>query len=175
VFIGMDHFAKPGDELTRALEQGRLQRNFQGYSTHADCDMIGFGVSSIGKVGPCYSQNEKDIDAYYAALDAGHLPVMRGMTLTQDDILRRSVIQALMCRFSLSVEAIEQTFAINFAEYFADELPKIREFQQMGLLHFDGDFLMVEPKGRFLIRNIAMVFDRHLRERDTHARYSKTI
>ncbi|MOA53365.1 Oxygen-independent coproporphyrinogen-III oxidase [compost metagenome] len=97
------------------------------------------------------------------------------MTLTQDDILRRSVIQALMCRFSLSVEAIEQTFAINFADYFADELPKIREFQQMGLLHFDGDFLTVEPKGRFLIRNIAMAFDRHLRERETHARYSKTI
>ena len=147
VFIGMDHFAKPGDELTRALEQGRLQRNFQGYSTHADCDMIGLGVSSIGKVGPCYSQNEKELDAYYAALDEGRLPVMRGMTLTQDDILRRSVIQSLMCRFSLSVEAIEQTFAIDFAGYFADELPKIREFQQMGLLHFDGDFLTVEPKG----------------------------
>lgn len=175
VFIGMDHFAKPGDELTRALEQGRLQRNFQGYSTHADCDMIGLGVSSIGKVGPCYSQNEKELDAYYAALDEGRLPVMRGMTLNEDDILRRSVIQALMCRFSLSVEAIEETFAINFAEYFADELPKVREFQQMGLLTFDGDFLMVQPKGRFLIRNIAMVFDRHLRERETRARYSKTI
>lgn len=175
VFIGMDHFAKPDDELTRALQQGRLQRNFQGYSTHADCDMIGLGVSSIGKVGPCYSQNEKELDAYYAALDAGRLPVMRGMTLSQDDILRRSVIQGLMCRFSLSVEAIEQTFAINFADYFADELPKIREFQQMGLLTFDGDFLMVAPKGRFLIRNIAMVFDRHLRERETKARYSQTI
>lgn len=175
VFIGMDHFAKPDDELTRALQQGRLQRNFQGYSTHADCDMIGLGVSSIGKVGPCYSQNEKDIDAYYAALDAGHLPVLRGMTLTQDDILRRSVIQSLMCRFSLSVEAIEETFGINFADYFADELPLIREFQQVGLLTFDGDFLMVAPKGRFLIRNIAMVFDRHLRERETKARYSKTI
>lgn len=175
VFIGMDHFAKPDDELTRALQQGRLQRNFQGYSTHADCDMIGLGVSSIGKVGPCYTQNEKELDAYYAALDAGHLPVLRGMTLTQDDILRRSVIQALMCRFSLSVEAIEQTFAINFAHYFAEELPKIRAFQQEGLLTFDGDFLMVAPKGRFLIRNIAMVFDRHLRERETTARYSKTI
>ena len=175
VFIGMDHFAKPDDELTRALQQGRLQRNFQGYSTHADCDMIGLGVSSIGKIGPCYTQNEKELDAYYAALDAGHLPVLRGMTLTQDDILRRSVIQALMCRFSLSVEAIEQTFAINFADYFAEELPQIRAFQQEGLLTFDGDFLMVAPKGRFLIRNTAMVFDRHLRERTTTARYSQTI
>lgn len=175
LFVGMDHFARPDDDLAQALRQGRLQRNFQGYSTHADCDMIGLGVSSIGKVGPCYSQNEKDLDAYYARLDAGELPVMRGMVLDQDDILRRAVIQALMCRFALSVEAIEQTFGIVFADYFAAELPRIREFQQLGLLRFDGDFLMVEPKGRFLIRNIAMVFDRHLRERQTQARYSRTI
>ncbi|TCW29641.1 oxygen-independent coproporphyrinogen III oxidase [Gulbenkiania mobilis] len=175
VFIGMDHFAKPDDDLTRALEQGRLQRNFQGYSTHADCDMIGLGVSSIGKVGPCYAQSQKDIELYYQALDAGHLPVMRGLTLDSDDILRRSVIQALMCRFALSTEAIEEVFNINFAEYFAEELPRLRALQQEGLLTFDGDFLMVEPKGRFLIRNIAMIFDRHLRERETRARYSKTI
>jgi AcrR family transcriptional regulator len=174
-FIGMDHFAKPEDDLAVALRQGRLQRNFQGYSTHADCDMIGLGVSSIGKIGPCYSQSEKDLDSYYAALDNGHLPIMRGMTLDNDDILRRSVIQALMCRFSLSVEAIEQVHGINFADYFAEELPAIREYHKMGLLTFDGDFLMVEPKGRFLIRNIAMLFDRHLRERETRARYSKTI
>jgi oxygen-independent coproporphyrinogen-3 oxidase len=175
VFIGMDHFAKPEDDLAIALRQARLQRNFQGYSTHADCDMIGLGVSSIGKVGPCYSQNEKDLDSYYAALDEGRLPVMRGMVLDQDDILRRGIIQALMCRFSLSVEAIEQVHGINFAEYFAAELPAIREYHKLGLLTFDGDFLMVEPKGRFLIRNIAMLFDRHLRERETKARYSKTI
>ena len=137
--------------------------------------MIGLGVSSIGKVGPCYSQNEKDLDSYYAALDEGRLPVMRGMVLDQDDILRRGIIQALMCRFSLSVEAIEQVHGINFADYFAAELPAIREYHKLGLLTFDGDFLMVEPKGRFLIRNIAMLFDRHLRERETKARYSKTI
>nr|WP_294867344.1 oxygen-independent coproporphyrinogen III oxidase [uncultured Pseudogulbenkiania sp.] len=175
VFIGMDHFAKPDDDLTVALRQGRLQRNFQGYSTHADCDMIGFGVSSIGKVGPCYSQNEKDLEGYYTALDENRLPVLRGMVLDGDDILRRSIIQALMCRFALSVEAIEQVHGINFAEYFAAEMPAIREFQQQGLLTFDGDFLMVQPKGRFLIRNIAMAFDRHLRERQTKARYSRTI
>lgn len=175
VFIGMDHFAKPDDELASALRQGRLQRNFQGYSTHADCDMIGLGVSSIGKVGPCYSQSAKDLDSYYAALDSGHLPVLRGLTLDNDDILRRSIIQGLMCRFSLSVEALEEIHGINFAEYFAEELPQIREYQQLGLLSFDGDFIMVEPKGRFLIRNIAMIFDRHLRERRTQARYSKTI
>jgi len=175
LFIGMDHFAKPDDDLAVALRQGRLQRNFQGYSTYADCDMLGFGVSSIGKIGPCYTQNEKDLDRYYAALDAGHLPVMRGYVLDTDDIMRRTIIQALMCRFALSVESIEEIFNINFAFYFAEEMPKLRELQQMGLIHFDGDFLTVEPRGRFLIRNIAMVFDRHLRERETHARYSKVI
>ena len=175
VFIGMDHFAKPDDELAVALRQGRLQRNFQGYSTHADCDMLAFGVSSIGKVGSSYSQNDKTLEGYYAALDEGRLPVVRGLTLDKDDVLRRTIIQGLMCRFSLSIEAIEDIYAINFAQYFAAEMPQIREFQQQGLLSFDGDFLMVEPKGRFLIRNIAMIFDRHLRERRTHARYSKTI
>ncbi|NHQ82710.1 oxygen-independent coproporphyrinogen III oxidase [Chromobacterium vaccinii] len=175
VFIGMDHFAKPDDELAIALRQGRLQRNFQGYSTHSDCDMLAFGVSSIGKVGSCYSQNDKTLDGYYAALDQGRLPVVRGLTLDNDDVLRRTIIQSLMCRFALSVEAIEEIHGINFAQYFAAEMPQIREFQQQGLLSFDGDFLMVEPQGRFLIRNIAMIFDRHLRERETHARYSKTI
>ena len=175
VFIGMDHFAKPQDELSVALAQGRLQRNFQGYSTHAECDMIGIGVSSIGRVGACYSQNEKELDSYYAALDAGHLPVMRGLTLNEDDILRRSVIQGLMCRFSLSVESIEQTFAINFADYFAAELEQLEDYQAQGLVSFDGEFLLVEPKGRFLIRNIAMLFDRYLREKQTAASYSKTI
>ncbi|AOZ50141.1 oxygen-independent coproporphyrinogen III oxidase [Chromobacterium vaccinii] len=175
VFIGMDHFAKPDDELAIALRQGRLQRNFQGYSTHSDCDMLAFGVSSIGKVGSCYSQNDKTLDGYYAALDQGRLPVVRGLTLDNDDVLRRTIIQSLMCRFALSVEAIEEIHGINFAQYFAAEMPQIREFQQQGLLSFDGDFLMVEPQGRFLIRNIAMIFDRHLRERETRARYSKTI
>ncbi|OHX16765.1 oxygen-independent coproporphyrinogen III oxidase [Chromobacterium amazonense] len=175
VFIGMDHFAKPDDELAVALRQGRLQRNFQGYSTHADCDMLGFGVSSIGKIGACYTQNDKTLEGYYAALDQKKLPVVRGLTLDNDDVLRRTIIQGLMCRFSLSVEAIEEIYGINFAQYFTEEMPQIRVFQQQGLLSFDGDFLMVEPKGRFLIRNIAMIFDRHLRERQTHARYSKTI
>ncbi|MCP9759382.1 oxygen-independent coproporphyrinogen III oxidase [Aquitalea sp. S1-19] len=175
VFIGMDHFAKPEDDLSRALAEGRLQRNFQGYSTHADCDMIGLGVSSIGKVRASFVQSEKDIEQYYAALDGGHLPVMRGYMLDSDDILRRAIIQALMCRFSLSVSAIEEVYGINFREYFAAELPQLETLQQLGLLSFDGDFIMVEPRGRFLIRNIAMVFDRHLRERKTQARYSKTI
>ncbi|KZE32801.1 oxygen-independent coproporphyrinogen III oxidase [Crenobacter luteus] len=175
LFIGMDHFALPSDELAVALRQGRLQRNFQGYSTHADCDLIGLGVSAIGQIGGAYVQNAKDLDAYRAALADGRLPVMRGLALSGDDILRRSVIQALMCRFSLSIEAIEQTHGIVFADYFAAEMPAIRAFADEGLLTFDGDFLMVEPRGRFLIRNIAMVFDRHLRERASGARYSQTV
>ena len=137
--------------------------------------MLAFGVSSIGKIGPSYTQNEKDLQLYYDAIDQGHLPVMRGLVLDADDIMRRTIIQALMCRFALSFEAIEEIFNINFADYFAEELPKLREMQQMGLLHFDGDFLTVEPKGRFLIRNIAMLFDRHLRERKSGASYSKVI
>jgi oxygen-independent coproporphyrinogen-3 oxidase len=175
LFIGMDHFAKPQDELSHALLQGRLQRNFQGYSTYADCDLVALGVSAIGKVGPCYSQNEKDLQSYMAALDDGRLPVMRGLLLSPDDILRRSIIQALMCNFSLSVSAIEETHGILFADYFGAELKDIEAFEQMGLLSFDGDFLMVEPRGRFLIRNIAMSFDRHLRERRHEGRYSRTI
>lgn len=175
VFIGMDHFAKPEDELAIALRQGRLQRNFQGYSTHADCDMIGIGVSSISKVGASYSQNERELEDYYAALDEGRLPVMRGMVLTQDDLLRRSIIQALMCRFALAFDAYEEVYQFKFKQYFAEELRQLEEFKAMGLLTVDDGFLVVEPRGRFLIRNIAMVFDKHLREKKTHAQYSKTI
>ncbi len=175
VFIGMDHFAKPDDELVKALRQGRLQRNFQGYSTHADCDLIGIGVSSIGKVGASYIQNTRDADEYYAALDQGHLPVMRGMTLTRDDLLRRSIIQALMCRFALAFDVYEETYGIQFAEYFAEELAQITAFERLGLVVQDHGFLVVTPKGRFLIRNIAMVFDRHLREKKAQATYSQTV
>lgn len=175
VFIGMDHFAKPEDELAIALRQGRLQRNFQGYSTHADCDMIGLGVSSISKVGASYSQSERNLEAYYQAIDENRLPVMRGMVLTQDDLLRRSIIQALMCRFVLAFDVYEEVYQIEFKRYFAEEMHQLDELKKLGLLTVDDGFLVVEPRGRFLIRNIAMVFDKHLREQKTHAQYSKTI
>ncbi|EGZ48194.1 oxygen-independent coproporphyrinogen III oxidase [Neisseria wadsworthii] len=174
-FIGMDHFAKPTDELTIALHEGRLQRNFQGYSTHADCDLIAIGVSSIGKIGSIYAQNEKDIDAYYAALDANRLPIMRGYQLTQDDILRRQIIQDLMCRFSLDFSEYQEQFGIQFEEYFEQELQDLNQMAQLGLLHLDTGSLTVSPKGRFLIRNIAMIFDYHLRHRETKVRYSQTV
>ncbi|WP_373740273.1 oxygen-independent coproporphyrinogen III oxidase [Neisseria sp.] len=175
VFIGMDHFAKPEDELAVALREGLLQRNFQGYSTYADCDLVALGVSSIGKIGAAYIQNQRDIDAYYADIDAGRLPVMRGYRLNRDDLLRRTVIQDLMCRFSLDFANYEDIFDIRFAEYFQTELADLRQLAGLGLLRLAPNSLEVTPKGRFLIRNIAMVFDYHLRHKETKVTYSQTV
>lgn len=175
VFIGMDHFAKPDDELAIALREGFLQRNFQGYSTYADYDLLAIGVSSIGKIGSTYEQNEKDIEAYYAALDAGRLPIMRGYQLNHDDILRRTIIQDLMCRFALDFQVYQATFGIPFAQYFATELADLTRMEQQGLVKLKSNGLKVTPKGRFVIRNIAMVFDYHLRHKETTAKYSQTV
>ena len=175
VFIGMDHFAKPEDDLAIALHEGRLQRNFQGYSTYADTDLVAIGVSSIGKIGATYEQNEKDIEAYYQALDEGRLPIMRGYQLNQDDLLRRTLIQDLMCRFALDFSDYEKAFEIPFAHYFQPELADLQKLADLGLLSLNEHSLQVTPKGRFLIRNIAMVFDYHLRHRETQATYSKTV
>lgn len=175
VFIGMDHFAKPTDELAVALKEGFLQRNFQGYSTYADCDLVAIGVSSIGKIGSTYEQNEKDIEAYYAAIDAGRLPILRGYQLTQDDILRRNVIQDLMCRFSLDYQTYFDVFGIPFAQYFKTELEDLAKLEVLGLVKLSANGLQVTPKGRFLIRNVAMVFDYHLRHKQTQTRYSQTV
>lgn len=175
VFIGMDHFAKPDDELSVALEKGLLQRNFQGYSTYADCDLVAIGVSSIGKIGNTYSQNERDIDAYYAAIDEGRLPVMRGYQLNQDDILRRNIIQDLMCRFALDYRVYENISGTPFDRYFKDELADLEKLADLGLVSLNKQGLTVTPKGRFLIRNIAMVFDYHLRHKETKVKYSQTV
>jgi oxygen-independent coproporphyrinogen-3 oxidase len=175
VFIGMDHFAKPDDELTVAQRQGRLHRNFQGYSTHADADLMAFGVSSIGKVGPTYAQNCRTLDEYYDSLDRGVLPVMRGLELTADDLLRRSIIQALMCHFELSIESIEIAHLIDFKSYFADELADLREMEEAGLLKIEDQWISVLPRGRMLVRVIAMAFDKYLRSDRERVRYSKVI
>ncbi len=175
VFIGMDHFAKPEDDLAIALHEGRLQRNFQGYSTYADTDLVAIGVSSIGKIGATYEQNEKDIEAYYQALDEGRLPIMRGYQLNQDDLLRRTLIQDLMCRFALNFSEYEKAFELQFDRYFQEELADLQKLAALGLLILHERGLQVTPKGRFLIRNIAMVFDYHLRHRETQATYSKTV
>jgi oxygen-independent coproporphyrinogen-3 oxidase len=175
VYIGMDHFARPDDELAIAQRQGRLHRNFQGYSTYADCDMLAFGISSINKVGPTYSQNVKMLEEYYDRLDAKILPVFRGIELSADDILRRAIIQALMCHFELSIESIESAHLIDFKTYFSVELADLAAMQTAGLVHVSDDWITVLPPGRMLVRAISMVFDRYLRADRQRARYSKVI
>lgn len=175
VYIGMDHFSKPEDELAIAQRQGRLHRNFQGYSTHSDCDLVALGVSAIGKIGPTYSQNFRELEDYYDALDRNELPIMRGMELNADDLVRRAIIQALMCHFELSKESFNIAYLIDFDKYFATEIEELREYEREGLLEITPQWISVTPKGRMLIRNICMVFDRYLRTRTEHARYSKVI
>ena len=175
VFIGMDHFAKPDDELAVAQRQGRLHRNFQGYSTHAEADLMAFGVSAIGKVGPSYCQNVRTLDEYYDRLDQGVLPVFRGIELNADDLLRRSIIQALMCHFELSIESIEIAHLIDFKSYFASELDDLRGMEKGGLLSIDDQWISVLPRGRLLVRGIAMALDRYLRSDRERVRYSKVI
>ena len=175
LYIGMDHFAKPGDELAVALREGKLHRNFQGYSTRADCDLLAFGISAIGKVGACYVQNVKTLDQYYAALDERRLPVMRGAKLDADDLLRRDVIQKLMCEFRLDFAALEQRYSMRFAERFAPELAALGPMAADGLVTLSAGGLEVTPRGRMLVRNVAMVFDRYLREARERAGYSRVI
>ena len=174
-YIGMDHFALHHDSLAVAKRQGRLHRNFQGYSTYAECDLMAFGVSAIGKVGPTYAQNVKTLDEYYDILDTGRLPVLRGIELTADDLLRRAIIQALMCHFELSIESIEIAHLIDFKKYFAAELADLREMEKGGLLTIDDQWISVKPAGRMLVRAIAMSFDKYLRADRERTRYSKVI
>jgi oxygen-independent coproporphyrinogen III oxidase len=175
VYIGMDHFARPDDELAVAQRQGRLHRNFQGYSTQSECDLLAFGVSAIASIGPVYAQNHKIIDDYYDALDRDELPVMRGIELSADDVLRRAIIQALMCHFELSVESIEIAHLISFQDYFADELVDLRSMEKEGLVEISDGWIAVKPAGRMLVRVIAMVFDRYLRADRERTRYSRVI
>jgi oxygen-independent coproporphyrinogen-3 oxidase len=175
VYIGMDHFAKPEDELAVAQRQGKLHRNFQGYSTHSDCDLVALGLSSIGKIGPTYSQNYRELEDYYGALDRDVLPIMRGMELSDDDLVRRAIIQALMCHFELAKESFDNDYGIDFDDYFADEMKELREYEREGLLVISPQSIKVTPKGRMLIRNICMLFDKYLRTRQEHALYSKVI
>jgi oxygen-independent coproporphyrinogen-3 oxidase len=174
VYIGMDHFARPDDELAVAQRDGTLYRNFQGYSTHADCDLIGLGVTSIGKVGNSYAQNLRTLDEYTARLDAGELPVFRGIALDADDRLRRDVITRLICHFTLDMPRIEREHGVVFRDYFAAELAELAAMQADGLLRVGAQAIDVEPAGKLLIRNICMVFDRYLRAAATQ-RFSKVI
>lgn len=175
VFIGMDHFALPTDELAIALKEGTLQRNFQGYSTFADTNMLAFGVSSIGFMGNSYYQNNKDLNGYYQSLDNGELAVMRGLKLTKDDIIRKYIIQDIMCQFSLDFANIAEIFVLDFNEYFAAELTELKEIALLGLITLTATRFNVTDKGRFLIRNVAMIFDKYLKEPASTKHYSKVI
>lgn len=159
IYIGMDHFALPTDELVLAMENGSLQRNFQGYSTHAETDMISMGITAIGKINNCYSQNERFENDYFDAIDSGKLAIFQGYRLTEDDELRRDVIQGLMCQGLVEFQAIEKKHGIEFQSYFADELERLIPMAEDNLLQFDDAQIVVKPLGRLLLRNIAMIFD----------------
>ena len=174
VYIGMDHFAKPEDELAIAQRNQSLYRNFQGYSTHAECDLIALGITAIGKIGHCYSQNVKTLDEYYEFIDAGKLPILRGIEFSNDDLLRQAVITQLICHFRLDFSEIEQQFQINFQEYFKSELASLQQFETDALISISRDNIEVQPVGRLLIRNICMTFDQYL-AKSSGQRYSKVI
>lgn len=174
-YVGMDHFAKPRDELAVAQRHGLLTRDFQGYSTGGDCDLVGLGVSAIGKIGPTYVQNVKTLDEYEGALERGELPVLRGVELTADDLVRRAVIQALACHFVLSKESIAIGHLIDFDRYFAAELKELEALAGDGLVELDDEWIHVTPRGRLLVRAVCMVFDRYLRQTKERARYSRVM
>lgn len=173
-YIGLDHFAKPDDELSRARRDKSLHRNFQGYTTRAECDLVGFGVSAIGKVGRSYSGNVRTVNAYYESLDEGRLPVERGYDLSTDDVLRREVIMILMCSMPLKFKEIGDKYGIDFESYFARELERLRPYEEVGLMETRDGVITVTPKGRLFVRALGMVFDAYL-SRPTVSTYSRLI
>ncbi len=174
VYIGLDHFAKPDDELNLARRDGSLHRNFQGYTTRAECDLIGLGVSAIGKVGDSYSQSVRSVNAYYQMLDEGRLPIEKGFELSLDDVLRRDVIMTLMCSMPLDFQMLNRTYGIDFMVYFGAELKRLDTFKDSGLLRIDGKGISVTPQGRLFVRAMGMVFDKYLGQ-PTVSTYSKLI
>ena len=175
VYVGMDHFALPDDPLAAAQRQGRLHRNFQGYSTQPDCDLIALGVSAIGRVGPTYSQNAKTIEEYCDLIDQGRLPVVRGLSVGRDDLARRAVIMALMCQGQVEFEAIELAWMIDFRSYFAQELAQLEQLQAQGLVTLDGHGIQVTAEGWYFVRAVAMVFDRYLQADRHRSKFSRII
>ncbi|MBK7282498.1 oxygen-independent coproporphyrinogen III oxidase [Candidatus Aalborgicola defluviihabitans] len=175
VYVGMDHFALPDDALAIAKRQGRLHRNFQGYSTQPDCDMIGLGVSSIGRVGATYSQNAKTLEEYCDLIDQGRLPVVRGLALSRDDLVRRAVIMSLMCQGQVLFESIDLAYLVDCRNYFTRELEDLQSLVEQGLVTVDDTGIQVTAQGWFFVRAVAMVFDRYLQTDRTRARFSKII
>lgn len=174
-YIGMDHFALPNDALAVAKRQGRLHRNFQGYSTQPDCDLVALGVSAIGRIGATYSQNAKTLDEYYDALKHGQFPTQRGLALNRDDLLRRAVIMAIMCQGRLEFESIELAHLVRVPEYFRAELDKLKDLEALGLVTLEPRAVQVTPQGWYFVRAVAMVFDRYLQADATRGRFSRII
>ena len=175
-YVGMDHFAREDDELAIAQRNGSLHRNFQGYTTQADCDLLALGISSISKIGASFSQNMKTLDEYYDALDRGVLPITRGFELSEDDLIRRNVIMDLMCQGTVSMHTIEATHGIVFREYFAKELLELQQqFEPEEMVTVSDTAIQITPKGRFFLRGIAMVFDRYFQSQVNPDRFSKLI
>ncbi len=176
VYIGMDHFAKPNDELTIAMENGTLYRNFQGYSTHAGINLFAIGITGIGMLSDVYVQNYKKLDDYYKAIDNNQLPIMRGVTLNKDDQLRREVITELMCNFKLDKSRFESKYQIQFDAYFADALMNLRSLEEDGLIELGKEQMKVTDIGRLLIRNIALYFDYYLmKKQGVKPQFSMTV
>ena len=175
VYVGMDHFALPDDALAIAKRQGRLHRNFQGYSTQPDCDLIGLGVSAIGRIGATYYQNAKTLPEYYDSLRQGQLPVVRGIALSRDDLVRRAVIMALMCQGRVEFESIELAHLVKMKSYFASELERLAPLVDAGLVELESAAIQVTPAGWYVVRAIAMVFDRYLQSDKLRERFSRII
>ena len=173
--IGIDHFALPGDSLSAARRQGRLHRNFQGYSMQPDCDLIGLGVSSIGRMGATYSQNAKTLPEYYDAVRQGTFPVVRGLSLTRDDLERRAVIMALMCQGRVEFESIELAYLMKMREYFVAEIESLAPLAEAGLVDLSDSAIQVTANGWFFVRGVAMAFDRHLHSDQVTERFSRII
>ncbi len=174
VYIGLDHFSKPDDELNKARLDRTLHRNFQGYTTRSECDLIGLGVSAISKVGDSYSQGVRTVSAYYQHIDAGRLPIEKGFELSQDDVLRRDIIMTLMCSAPVEFDAINRRYGIHFTDYFAPELERLKPYEEAGLITVDEEAIRVTPKGRLFVRASGMVFDKYLGQ-PTTSTYSKLI
>lgn len=175
VYIGMDHFAKPDDELALAQQNGKLHRNFQGYTTHSDCDLVAMGVSAISQIGDVYYQNEHDIALYSSAVKERSDAIKRGVTLTRDDRIRRAVITQLICQFELQMSTVEQQFDLNFQKYFADELAELSHFTEDGLVELEQNSIKVTPAGRLLIRRICMAFDAYIPKQQPTKGFSRII
>jgi oxygen-independent coproporphyrinogen-3 oxidase len=175
VYIGMDHFALPDDDLALAQARGGLHRNFMGYTTHADSDLLGIGVSAISHIGATFSQNPRDLPTWQAAIDEGRLPVFRGMHLSDDDCLRADLIQHLMCQGEVPVSALERRYGIDFADYFRDALARLQPLIDDGLVRFEDDRIRATSQGRLLLRNIAMCFDHYLDRPGIPVKFSRAI